>query len=43
LRGELRSGRRDNAEVREFVGELDQALCAQPRHDHGAYAQGPAV
>jgi len=43
LRGELCSDRRDNAEVREFVGELDQALCAQPRHDHGAYAQGPAV
>jgi hypothetical protein len=44
LRGELRSGRRDNADVREFVGELDQALSAQPpRHDQGAYAQGSAV
>jgi len=44
LRGELRLGRMSNADMREFVGELDRALYAQPpRHDHGAHARGPAV
>ena len=44
LRDELHLGRMSNADMREFVGELDRALYAQPpRHDHGAHARGPAV
>jgi len=42
LQGELRSGRMNNTDVRDFAAELDRELHAQPPHDHRAPAQGPA-
>jgi hypothetical protein len=43
VRGELRSGRMNNADVRAFVGELDRALSMRPpRRGQGAYANGRA-
>jgi len=41
LRGELRSGRMNNPDVREFVGELDRTLHRQPPRHDAVSAQGP--
>jgi len=41
LRGELRSGRMNNPDIREFVGELDRTLRRQPPRHEGGSAQGP--
>lgn len=41
LRSELRSGRMNNPDIREFVGDLERALHRQPPRPEAVSAQGP--